>query len=195
MEKLGVSLVAIVLSIASTFCFVGNLHAGAPSDLECYKVKDPLKLKAVADLSALGGLAPGCKIGKAKQFCVPADHSVVSAVNKGAKPPATISPLPVPGPDAGMRICYPIKCPEPFPVGFEIVDTFGIRTVSKLKPSTLCVPAYENKPVCTAPQPAQCAVGHSCTAGFCSTTGGVCTIQANCPLQPNEQCCCGGTCS
>jgi hypothetical protein len=115
-------------------------------------------------------------------------------VNKGTKPPTTITPLPLGGPDPGMRICYPVKCPEPFPPDIEIVDQLGVRKVAKLKPSTICLPAYKNQPVCTSPQPPQCTLNDPCSAGFCSTTGGGCSVQADCPLQPNEQCCCGGSC-
>lgn len=80
--------------------------------LECYTVRDPLKLKGYVNLdSPQFGLQKGCKISKPKMFCVPATKSVVSATNGGDP----ITPLPISGPDAGDRICYEISCPKSGP--------------------------------------------------------------------------------
>ncbi len=89
------------------------VHAQAPNDhLKCYQVKDALNLAAVVDLaSPQFGVEAGCKVGKAKYFCVPAEKIVISAEDKKTKLP--IVPLPVSGPDAGDSICYKVKCPAP----------------------------------------------------------------------------------
>ncbi len=161
--------------------------------LKCYKIKDPVKLKGIVDLnSPQFGLEAGCKIGKAKLFCVPATKTVLQAEDKATGLP--IVPLPVTGPNPGDRVCYKVKCPQPFPPDTAIADQFGIRTVTKFKPSIVCAPAYKHAPVCAPPDPPQCLFNDPCSAGVCSTTRGACTFQSDCPLAPNEQCCCNGIC-
>jgi hypothetical protein len=103
--------------------------------LECFSVKDPLKLKGVVNLPSLaGGLydAVGCKIGKAKKYCTPV-AKIVTATN------VPVTPL------AGQMlvddyVCYPITCPK-VNITQGIVDQFGSRVLEKLKQKELCVPA------------------------------------------------------
>ncbi|MCC6766477.1 MAG: hypothetical protein IT293_17590 [Deltaproteobacteria bacterium] len=103
--------------------------------LECFGVKDPLKLKGVVSLPSLaGGLydAVGCKIGRAKKYCTPVAKLV------------TASSVPV-VPLAGQGlvddyVCYPITCPK-VKITQGIVDQFGARVLEKLKQKELCVPA------------------------------------------------------
>jgi hypothetical protein len=121
------------------------VNAQAQNDhLQCYQVKDALNLAAVVDLnSPQFGLEAGCKVSKAKFFCVPAEKTVVSAENKSTGLP--IVPLPVTGPDAGDRVCYKVKCPNPnVPIPDQpVTDQFGNRTVTKFKTSYLCTPAVK----------------------------------------------------
>lgn len=51
-----------------------------------------------------------------------------------------------------------------------------------------------NRPVCEAPEPPQCSFNDPCTQGRCSVTHENCSVQSDCPLSPDEQCCCAGTC-
>ena len=82
------------------------------------------------------GLAKGCKIGKAKLFCVPATK-LNPQVKTNLDPPA----FPVEGvPIAFDQICYQIKCPKPFPEDQVVTDQFATRNISKLKPQLLCTP-------------------------------------------------------
>jgi len=115
----------------------------ATDHLECYKIKDPLALAAVVDLdSPLLGLAPGCKVSKAKMLCVAAAKTVVSAVNKQTG--AAIVPVPLAAvPSSNDRICYKVKCPVPVaPIpDQDVTDQFGGRVVGKLKATMLCTPA------------------------------------------------------
>lgn len=103
--------------------------------LECFGVKDPLKLKGVVSLPSLaGGLydAVGCKIGRAKKYCTPVAKIVTTAS-------VPVTPL------AGQSlvddyVCYPITCPK-VKITQGIVDQFGSRVLEKLKQKELCVPA------------------------------------------------------
>ena len=48
-------------------------HAQTADHLKCYKIKDPVKLKGIVDITT-PQFPPelGCKVSKAKMFCVPA---------------------------------------------------------------------------------------------------------------------------
>ena len=118
------------------------VSAQVPDHLKCYKIKDPVRLAAVVDLdSPQFGLEAGCEVKAAQMFCVPATKTVISAIDKKTGLP--ITPLPITGPDPGDRICYKIKCPEPFPPDTEATDQFGTRTLTKFKTAMLCVPAVK----------------------------------------------------
>jgi hypothetical protein len=126
--------------------------ASAQVDHEkCYKIKDPIKLKGIVDLTTPQfGLEPGCKIGKAKYFCAPASKLVLSAVDKATGLP--IVPLPLYAPDAPVdRICYKVKClvpPPPFPPNQNVTDQFGNRTLTDFKASFICTPAVKGAGFC-----------------------------------------------
>ncbi len=104
--------------------------------LKCYKIKDGMKLKGIVDLAAAGapfGVEVGCKIRKAKKFCVP--------VMK------TVRQIDVDLTDAGVgqsltdyRICYKIKCPG-VDITENVKDQFGVRVLSKFKAAEVCTPA------------------------------------------------------
>jgi hypothetical protein len=103
--------------------------------LECFKPKDTVKLKAVADLVGPGlYAATGCQLGPAKKYCTPVIKQV------------TASNVPV-VPLAGQSltndfICYKMKCPK-VELTQGVVDQFGNRTLTKLKQQELCVPAQK----------------------------------------------------
>src|SRR5262245_28404815 len=93
---------------------VVTAHAQPFNHEQCYKIKDPIKLDGIMDMDApLYNVEPGCKVGKAKFFCTPAEKTFVSATDKATGLP--IVPLPIyGGPDGTFnRICYKMKCPEP----------------------------------------------------------------------------------
>jgi hypothetical protein len=119
------------------------VRAQVADHLKCYKIKDAVKLAAVVDLdSPQFGLEAGCKVTGAKMFCVPASETVISAVDKKRRG-LSITPLPITGPDPGDRICYTVKCPKPYPPATQVRDQFGTRTLTKLQPFMLCVPAVK----------------------------------------------------
>ena len=120
------------------------VHAQVADHLKCYQVKDSLNLAGTVDLDTPQfGLDPGCKISKAKLFCVPGTKTNVNVVDKKTNLP--ITPLPVSGPDPGDRICYKVKCLA-VPTDQTVTDQFGTRTLTKLKPSLLCAPAIKGTP-------------------------------------------------
>ena len=56
---------------------------GQPTSLECYKIKDTLRMGGTADLDTPQfGVDPGCKISKAKLFCVPAGKEILGAIDR-----------------------------------------------------------------------------------------------------------------
>ena len=105
--------------------------------LECFKAKDPQKLKGVVSLPALAGTpydAAGCKIGPANKYCTPARKIVV-----GSSVPVTT----MPGPHlTSDYVCYRVKCPK-VKLTQGIADQFGARTLGKMKQGELCVPAVK----------------------------------------------------
>lgn len=126
----------------------------ADDALQCFRIKDPQRLKGVVDIDTSAfGLAAGCKIGKAKQYCVPASSSVQSATASGVP----ISLLDIGGPPVGAKICYKVRCPKTDKTQEEVSDLFGNRNVQKIKAQTLCVSAVAGPPetpvlgMCTLP--------------------------------------------
>jgi hypothetical protein len=125
--------------------------AVAVSDhLKCYKVTDPTKLEGVADIdTAQFGLEVGCRVFRTKQLCVPAEKTVVSALDKATDAP--IVPLPLVGaPQPGDVLCYRLKCPTPIsPLpNQEVTDQFGTRTLSRFRTVMLCTPAVKGTAYC-----------------------------------------------
>lgn len=119
----------------------GEAQAQTDDHLKCYKIKDDVKLKGTLDLDGKQfGLEQGCKISKAKMFCVPATKLNVKVQAKNDDGP--VLPLPISGPPApGDRICYKIKCPDPQPQDQTVSDQFGTHNLTKFKAFMLCTPA------------------------------------------------------
>jgi hypothetical protein len=163
---------AIAVALGSS---VGTAHAQEHE--QCYRIRDPAKIKGIVDLTTPQfGLAPGCKLGPAKWFCVPAFKSVVSVTSDRVP----IAPLPVYAPPAPVdRICYKVRCLALLPPDQNVTDQFGNRTIALLqatratgefKTSFLCTPAVKGPAFCgdgvidpgedcDAPALGACAVG------------------------------------
>ena len=101
--------------------------------LECFKPKDTVKLKAIADLTAAGlYAASGCKLGNAINYCTPVMKSVTAS---------NVPVVPLPGQNlTNDFICYKMKCPK-VSLTQGAADQFGSRVLTKLKQQQLCVPA------------------------------------------------------
>src|SRR5262249_40447184 len=114
--------------------------------LQCYKIKDPAKLKGLVNLTAPEiGAASGCKVSGAALFCVAASKAVVSAISNGT----ALTPLPYTGAPAETdRLCYKLTCPAAALPGQQATDQFGTRTLTNFKASMLCTPAVEGAGFC-----------------------------------------------
>ena len=170
----------LLVALTLLFLHAGPAHAQVADHLKCYKVKDPLKLRGTVDLDTPQfGVDPGCRISKAKLFCVPATKTNVAVTNKAKEP---ITPSPVTGPDPGDRICYTVTCPTAV-ADQEVTDQFGTRTVEKLKASLVCTPAVKGTTTTTMPGCRTCwiSVSDICTATFCSSND-------DCLSEPNLFC-------
>lgn len=127
------------------FAFWAPDAMGVADDLQCFKVTNQTlkSLKAVVDLDTPDvGLAPGCKLGKAKLYCLPSSMTVrPGTLFDGSKP---VNGLPVEGPPAETaRICYEVKCKAPVgtaPDQFPF-DELGEHRFGKLATSMVCTSA------------------------------------------------------
>lgn len=165
---------------------------------QCYKIKDPVKLDGIVDMDApLFNLEPGCKIGKAKFFCTPAEKTFVSATDKATGLP--IAPLPVFAPDTTVnRICYKAKCPEPVvPPDTNVTDQFGNRTLAKFKTKMICTPAVVGAGFCgngvidageACDTPALGACPGTCEADCTCTCPTACCFVENLAVPPDTEC-------
>ena len=175
----------VTLSAIVTVAAAASSAAAQPVDhLKCYKMKDPLKLSATADLNTPSlGVDPNCKISKAKFFCVPGSKTNVAAVDKSTGNPITL--LPIGGSNPGKRVCYKIKCQSQAP-DQPLADQFGARTVGKLKASLLCTPASTTTTTTTVTIPTTTSTTTSITAipnDF--DADGVLNESDNCVFTPN----------
>ncbi len=203
------------IAILAACFWLSPAIAGAQADhLKCYKIKDSLKVIGTVDLdSPQFGADPGCKISKAKLFCVPATKTNVAVVNKATGEP--ITPQPVTGPNPGDRICYKVKCDAPV-ADQQVSDQFGTRAVAKLKAALVCTPAVKAGPSTTSstvtsttvttttsttvllPNGSQCFGSETCASGCCCVHanncgdfGCECADAAVCPGTIGVECCGG----
>ena len=118
---------------------------GGPDGMQCFKIRDAdlRGLRGTVDLDAPSlGLAAGCKLGKAKLYCTPAQQAVQPGTLFNGNRPLT--ELPYHGPPAATdRVCYRVSCPKPAGTASaqQITDRFGTRQLTALKTDMLCVPA------------------------------------------------------
>jgi len=111
-------------------------------DLQCFTVTNETlkKLKAVVDLDTPSiGVASGCKLSKAKLYCLPTQTTLrAGTVVDGRTPVETI---PFGGPPAeSARICYGLKCKKPSGTAGEqaALDQLGEHRFKKLTTSMVC---------------------------------------------------------
>lgn len=145
----------VVTAVAASMLMVAVAGAqGVPDNLQCYKIRDAelRALRGVIDLDAPSiGVAPGCKLGKAKLYCAPARQAVQPGTLFNGNTPVT--ELPFHGTADGDRICYRVTCPKPSGTAAEqtATDRFGTRRLTDLKTDMVCTPAVGG----TLPPPAQ----------------------------------------
>ncbi len=182
------TIVALLLSSVGTLAYGGTLD-----HLACYRITDPLKIQASADLQA--ELQPefsaqGCLLKKATEFCVPATKM-------------NVVPAPVfPGVSGRSLqddyLCYPTKCRTPgTPPSKLVTDQFGSRLEKKYKISKVCVPARKEPAPCGPTGPRMCG-------GTCPSANQQCApdpLDRGCTCLPAQPGCfvdaagqCTGTC-
>lgn len=120
-------------------------EADVPDNLQCYELSNAnlRGLRGVVDLDTPSfGLAPGCKISRAKLYCVPAAAAVrPDTLADGGRP---LDEIPYQGRAAETdRICYRVKCP--YPVGTApdqtVTDRFATHGFKQLRTEMMCTPA------------------------------------------------------
>src|SRR5262249_39017527 len=112
-----------------------------PDHLQCYRVTDATlrHLRATVDLDAPSiGIAAGCKLSKAKLYCVRARQQVQpGTLSDGSDP---IVELPYHGRADTDRICYQVRCPSSVGTTTDQVatDRFGTHQLRRPKTDMVC---------------------------------------------------------
>ena len=132
--------------------------------LKCYRVKDPHKFDAVANLVPLLNppftLDSGCKIKvRATKLCTPVEKELQSTTAPGVQFPSQEL--------ENNYLCYKVKCPKAAVADLEVTDQFGTRTLSKFTTREICSPTVlgaEPPFTCTDQNALTCGEG-SCPPG------------------------------
>ena len=144
--------------------------------LKCYKIRDPLRLAALARLHPLQdppfSVEPGCRIKiTAREFCIPVHKEVRESLHADLSFD-DLEAL-VGSDQVHDFLCYNIRCPRgDVPNGWPVADQFGRRVVRGFKPKRLCTPARKlhvdqrccapaDEPVCPQGQDAECCIDGS----------------------------------
>lgn len=110
--------------------------------LQCFKVTDATRkrLKGVVELDAPSiGATPGCRLSKAKLYCVPTTARVQPGSLLDGNTPLT--EVPYHGrPAETDRVCYEVTCPYAT-TGQTVTDRFGTRTMRLSSTEMVCTPA------------------------------------------------------
>jgi hypothetical protein len=173
---------SLLLAVAAGYS--ASAHAQVLDHLECFKVKDPGNFSALVDLQSTEyGTETGCKVKvKAKFYCVPSTKTVTDTT-------APTEDIDGP-PHFGPQVCYTIQsCPNDGPVGHEVTDQFGHRTLQNVKRKLVCAPAIAGAPPTTSTTTTtttlltcQTSSAEAClnsTSGACATC---CSANADCSI-------------
>lgn len=174
--------IAILLGVLEA-----SAHAqGTLDHLKCHRTHDPVNPRATADLAA--DLQPefsdsGCKILRAKQFCVP-----VSKRNVQPPPP---DPQVVGQTLSDDYICYKVRCPNRPPAPRTVSDQFGTRTESFPSTYSLCVPAKEGTGATTTiPGSTTTTTLPPCGSAGAPECAGLCDVPVETCVQSGGSCAC-----
>lgn len=147
-------IVRAVAALVLAMLAADTAHAqGVADNLQCHRLTDAARkrLKAVVDLDApSAGLAPGCRLSRAKLYCTPTKARVQpGTLFDGSQP---LAELPYHGrPAETDRICYEVTCPAAPTVTETVTDRFGTRDIKRSTTEMLCTPAVGG----TLPPPAE----------------------------------------
>lgn len=159
---------AILAAVLGAFVLGAGASLAQDDHLQCFKVKDDVKIKGYVDLdSPQLGLDPECKVKSAELFCVPTAKEVIEVVDKRAKEP--LEPLDVRPPvlpyqqgaagggflpGVGVdRICYRVKCDKRDISIPQVADQFGVHQFKVKKDFLVCTPAVKGEPPVTEDVP------------------------------------------
>ena len=135
----------IVAAMLALALVATGAWAGVPDGLQCYELSNGnlRGLRGVVDLeSPAFGLAPGCRVSRAKLYCVGASAAVrPGTLADGGRP---LDELPYQGrPAETDRVCYRVQCPESVGKAPDqtVTDRFGIHQLKGLRTEMMCAPA------------------------------------------------------
>jgi len=126
---------ALAVAFLTLLLFRNAALAATDDHLDCVRIKDPLKSKAVVDLiTTRYGEEKNCKVRvKSTMLCAPATKSLIdSTAPSVAYEGETLT---------NSKLCYKVKCgkvdhPDP-----TVFDQFGLRPIRDLRPRLVCTPA------------------------------------------------------
>ena len=125
--------VSVLAAGACLALFAGGARAQTADHLKCYKVRDSApRIRYTANLT---GLAPesGCVIKvPAKLLCVATTKTAVTPTPPGGVPS---------GPNAGLFVCYKVKCPRGAVPAVSVKDQFATHGFTPAAAKLLCAPA------------------------------------------------------
>lgn len=203
MQTKAIRLLVVAATAAGLVC--AAVPAGAQNllhdHLKCYKIADPHRYLARADLTPLQTqfpAEPGCQIRvHSLEFCIP--------VNKDRIPGDPNDPREAPSADVVGQdltndfLCYRLRCPmttaQP-PASLKVSDQFGTRDIVGWRPMHLCVPAIKGEPPTTTTTTTTMPTLSSCgqaTApmcdGTCPTAEACVDVGGFCACVPSDQLC------
>jgi len=166
--------VGILAAACLAFLAGGARAQTTPDHLKCYKIKDPAQ--HVLYSATLTGLRPeqGCRIKvPGSLLCVAATKTNVSPPPPGGGPSGT---------NAGMFVCYKVKCPKVVLPAVSVRDQFATHSFTPSVAKLLCAPAVRTTttttPTTTTAHPTTTTAAGATTttaAGATTTTAAAAT--------------------
>ena len=133
--------------------FASLASAQSADHLQCYRVRDPLRLTGPLpswlDLEGQFGVDK-CRVLRGSIFCSPVSKTVTAPIQRklvrgGAFEDFVVDAIP--GAVEQDKICYRIRCEEdlqaPPNPSLEVNDQFASRTITRRRPFLLCGPAVQ----------------------------------------------------
>jgi hypothetical protein len=135
----------IVIATFALILAATAAEAGVPDNLQCYELSNAnlRGLRGLVDLDTPSfGLAPGCRVSRAKLYCVPATAEVQpGTLADGGTPLDEV--LYQGRPAETDRVCYRVQCPQSVGNAPDqtVTDRFGVHHFKSLRTEMMCAPA------------------------------------------------------